>query len=484
MIFVALTQLSCVVPSQTEIGATGGGRVKGCGTLDKMPFQEAWYGMYFKEDKVGYSHFKIQPDGKNFNVISDSVMRLTALKKTNEITMKEKVTVKPDLTLISFESNVHMNGKDLHMVGKAEGKKFVVDMEVEGEKLTREYPLEERIFHSSAISLMPALRGLRDGDKYSFGVFNAERQGLEKIEQEVATVRGDPGPNGAIWKVKNQYGKSTVVSWLDKRGLTVLEKGLDGALLTVLEDETAARRFLEKKTSGKDLIMDVSLIKIAKPIPNPGKLRHLRLKIKGIAPSFIAEDHRQRVTALGKTGQEGFEVNVQVEDIPRQKKGSESFSDDDLAATEVIQSGHAEITAQAAKIVSPSDSPEQKVKKLVKWTAENIKSQMKDSFTALSVLRSKEGECQSHASLYTAMARSQKVPTRIVMGLVYSENLGFLYHAWAESFVDGWISVDPTFNQTPSDATHVKIASSDDSEQKTAILKMVGKVNLEVLEYK
>ncbi len=105
--------------------------VHGCDTLDKMPFREAWYGMYFKEDKVGYSHFKIEPDGKNFNILSDSVMRLTALKKTNEITMKERVVVKPDLSLISFDSKVHMHDKDLHMVGKAEGNKFLVDIELE-----------------------------------------------------------------------------------------------------------------------------------------------------------------------------------------------------------------------------------------------------------------------------------------------------------------------------------------------------------------
>ncbi|MBI5248799.1 MAG: hypothetical protein HY912_04835, partial [Desulfomonile tiedjei] len=186
LLLAAATQFSCVVRSLPDAGGEPASPVKGCATLDKMPFREAWYGMYFKDDKVGYSHFKIEPNGKNFNIISDSVMRLTALKKTNEIKMKEKVAVQPDLTLISFESNVHMNNKDLHMVGKADGKKFIVDIEVEGEKLTREYPLEGKIFHSSAISLMPVLRGLRDGEKHSFGVFNAERQGLEKIEQEIS----------------------------------------------------------------------------------------------------------------------------------------------------------------------------------------------------------------------------------------------------------------------------------------------------------
>ncbi len=433
LIFLAMTQSACMIRSLSETDGEPASPVKGCSTLEKIPFREAWYGMYFKDDKVGYSHFKIEPDGRNFNILSDSVMRLTALKKTNEIHMKEKVTVQPDLTLISFESNVRMNDKDLHMVGKAEGKKFVVNLNVEGEKSTQEYPLEGKLFHSSAISLMPIMRGLRDGEKHSFGVFNAERQGLETIEQEIATVKGDPGPNGAIWKVKNHYSKSVVLSWLDKKGLTVLEKTLDGALITVLEDEQAARKFLEKKTAGRDLITDVSLIKVAEPLPNPEKLRYLRVKMKGIDPSFIAEDNRQRVTIPSNFGQDEFQIAVQVENpLNRRETPWDKSSDEYLGPTITIQSDHSEIISKAAKIASPSDPDITKIDKLVKWTAKNIRNEMKDSFTALSVLRSGEGECQSHANLYTAMARSLKVPTRVVMGLVYTEK-GFLYHAWAES---------------------------------------------------
>lgn len=486
-VFAAASLSSCLVRSLTETGGEQTSAVQGCDTLDKMPFREAWYGMYFKEDKVGYSHFKIEPDGKNFSILSDSVMRLTMSKKTNEVTMNEKVVVKPDLTLISFDSKVHMYDKDLHMVGKTESNKFLVDIELEGEKLDhKEYPLDEKLFHSSAISLMPVLRGLRDGEKYSFGVFDAAQQGLKRIEQEIATVKGEPGPHGAVWRVKNLYGKTPVFSWLDKKGLTVLEKARDGALITVLEDEAAAKQFLEKKTSARDLITDVSLIKVAESLPNPGKLRYLRVRVKGIDPSLIAEDHRQRVSIPEKSGQSEFEVTVQVEDTtrPRRKDRLDPTTSEDLASTAVIPSKHKEIVSQAEKIALPSDSAEKKVNKLVKWTAENIENNMKDSFTALTVLRSKEGECQSHANLYTALARALEVPTRVVTGLVYTENVGFLYHAWAESYVNGWLAVDPTLKQVPSDATHIKIASADESDETGSVLKMVGNVKLDVLDYK
>ncbi len=471
--------------------------LKGYGTLDKLPFREAWYGMYFKEDKIGYSHYKIEPAGADFVITSDSLMRLTAMKKTNEVTMKEKVKVRPDLTLIDFESSVRMNDKDLKMTGKSAGDRLTLDIIVDGEKVNQEFPVEGKLYHSSAISLMPALKGLQEGQTLSFNVFNAEKQGMEPVEQYISMVQGDPGPNGAVWKVKNTYGRSPVHSWLDRKGLTVLEKALEGALITMLEDQTTAERFLTQKTAGKDLILDFSMIKIEKPIPNAEKTKLLKVKIDGIEAALIAEDHRQSVTvpAEGK-GKSAFEVKVETEDLaafkqpdpnpahPRGKEGTSRPPEEHLRPSVSIQSNHPEITAQAQRIVSRHDTDLVKVTKLVRWTAENIKNSMRDSFTALEVLRSGEGECQSHTALYTALARSLKIPTRQVTGMVYASQGGFLYHAWAESYVNGWLAVDPTLKQVPADATHIKIASDDSNDEAGSLLKMVGKVKMDVLEYK
>ncbi|AFM24298.1 transglutaminase-like domain-containing protein [Desulfomonile tiedjei] len=483
----ALMISSCMVNSPSDVPGDKTLLVQGCKSLDKIPFKEAWYGTYFKEDRIGYSHFKIEPDGKNFIIHSDSVTRLTALKKTNEIVLNEKVRVMPDLALLSIDSKVRINGKDMHMIGKLEGKEFRVDIEVDGEKHSRAYKVEGKIHHSSAISLMPIIRGLRDGEKYSFGIFNAEGQELETVQQEINTVPGDPGPNGAVWKIKNHCGRGLVLSWLNNKGLTVLEKGVDGSLITVLEDESSARKFLEKKTSGKDLILDVSRIKVAKTIPHAGKLRYLKAGISGIDSNLLARDHRQDIIVPDSdTGRSGFEITVHVEpDRTRDKRhAADSFSPDDLNPTMVIQSDHPEIVSQAREIVERSDTQYEKIRKLVKWTAENIESKMQDSFTAIAVLRSREGECQAHANLYAALARSLHIPTRIATGIVYSEDVGFLYHAWAESFVDGWLAVDPTLNQVPADPTHIKIASRNHSESAQAILKMVGNLKLDVLDYR
>lgn len=495
VIFLCISSSFCVFRLNNEDSASIK-NLEGYGQLGKFAFKEAWYGIYFQEDKVGYSHFRIEPSGDNFIIKSDSVMRLTALKKTNEIKMEEQVLVKPDLTLISFESTVVMNGKNLEVKGKNENGKLLVSMTASGETMDRSYEVDGPLYHSSAISLMPALKGLSEEALNSFVVFNPEKQSMETVEQLITKVSGSPGPNDAVWKARNKFGAIVVNSWFNRKGLTVLEKALDGSLITVLEDESLAREFLDKKAQQKDLILDLSLVKSPRPIIKPEATRSLSAVLNGVDPSVFPEDHRQKVTTSGKEIAAGcFKLDISIEkplDSKRHKnalaESSPSIRQDfdhskDLASTLSIQSDNPKIIKQANSIVSPQDPDFQRVVKLVNWTSDNIKKSMRDSFTALEVLQTMEGECQSHTGLYTALARSLKIPTRIVTGLVYSDGLGFLYHAWAESYIDGWLSVDPTLKQVPSDATHIKIVKNDDNSFSDAVLKMVGKLKIESIEY-
>lgn len=487
--FLAMPQTSCMLHS---LKGNDPGQIvpaQGYETLDKFPFKEAWYGMYFQEDKIGYSHFKIEPSGSNFTIHSDSTMRLKTMKQINEIVMKETVTVRPDLTMVAFESRLRKNDKNLKITGRAEKDRLVVTMTTGGEVLNQEHHIDDKVYYSSAKSFVPALKGLRDGRTYSFVVFDAYLQGMQKVDQQVSSVKGNPGPHDAVWKVKNSVGRTLVNSWLDRKGLTVLEKGADGSVVTVLEDESTAKKFLQAKTAGKDLITDVSFIPITPRLPDPERLRSLKVRMQGIDPSLIAQDWRQKVLPVsGKNSPEAFEVVVRAEDLALFKGAKpealpDSSLKEHLSSTLSIPSDHKEIVAQSRKIVGEGDPPLDKVSKLVRWTAENIENKVQDSLTALGVLRSRQGECESHANLYTAMARAQRIPTRVATGLVYTNQGGFLYHAWAESYVNGWLAVDPTLKQIPADATHIKIAAGTAGDEANSVLKMVGKLKMEVLEY-
>ena len=148
-----------------------------------------------------------------------------------------------------------------------------------------------------------------------------------------------------------------------------------------------------------------------------------------------------------------------------------------------MQSWDLPLRRTAQRIVSGAASTDEQIARIVRWMDANIEKAPVDVFSALDVLEQRKAECQGQAYLYTALARAAGIPTRIVNGLVYSEQFnGFLYHSWAESVVDGrWMAVDPTFGQVTADATHIKLLEGETLADLVPIMDVVGKVKIRVL---
>ena len=81
---------------------------------------------------------------------------------------------------------------------------------------------------------------------------------------------------------------------------------------------------------------------------------------------------------------------------------------------------------------------------------------------------------------------SRSAPTALAVGLV-SLRGAFYYHAWAEVWLaEGrgrglWLPVDPTFNEFPADATHLRLARGG-LDQQTAIVPLIGHLKMTILD--
>ena len=64
-------------------------------------------------------------------------------------------------------------------------------------------------------------------------------------------------------------------------------------------------------------------------------------------------------------------------------------------------------------------------------------------------------------------------------GLIFL-NDRFYYHAWAEVYLNDWIAVDPTFDQYPADAAHIRVAPGGLARQ-IELVPLIGRLKLEVL---
>jgi transglutaminase-like putative cysteine protease len=92
------------------------------------------------------------------------------------------------------------------------------------------------------------------------------------------------------------------------------------------------------------------------------------------------------------------------------------------------------------------------------------------------------------------MARSIGMPARIAVGLVFMHG-AFYYHAWPEVYIADpstslgagknggglWLPVDPTLNQYPADATHLRLTRGGLDKQ-AVVLPLIGRLKLTVLD--
>jgi len=122
-------------------------------------------------------------------------------------------------------------------------------------------------------------------------------------------------------------------------------------------------------------------------------------------------------------------------------------------------------------------------KKISKWVHDNIKKTPTLSIpSSLDVLNTREGDCNEHTVLFTALARSIGIPVKMIAGLVYLEG-AFFYHAWPKVYVGEWINMDPTLGQDIADATHIPLVEGGVKEQ-LQLIKIIGNLKIKVVEYK
>ena len=106
----------------------------------------------------------------------------------------------------------------------------------------------------------------------------------------------------------------------------------------------------------------------------------------------------------------------------------------------------------------------------------------KPAGSVLTALARGEGECTDYADLFTTLARAAGFPARNVYGLAYKDGTtpAFMFHAWNEVYRAGeWQAVDPTWNQTKVDATHIPL--TDAQAARMMLANNTGQISFHVL---
>jgi transglutaminase-like putative cysteine protease len=153
-----------------------------------------------------------------------------------------------------------------------------------------------------------------------------------------------------------------------------------------------------------------------------------------------------------------------------------------LSRAELLPVGHPRLESLVGEILGAERDALTAARRLAQWVFEYLEKTPSIGIPeAIAVLDAGRGDCNEHAALFTALARTAGLPAQLVAGLVYVDGR-FVYHAWSEvRGASGWLPVDPALGQVPADATHIALVYGDLSAQ-AALIPIVGRLRLEVVE--
>jgi len=448
--------------------------------LTDLHWHEYWTGLMIKGDKVGFTHTVVGPipdQPGRYLIRSEASLLIQVLGFGKRIQMHADDVVNDDLTLVRFDYDYNIDGNALQISGTQDAGSLRTTIRNAGRSAEQVLPAKSAIYPASAIDLYPVVTGIKLGAQYRYQAYSGETQSLLDVRQSVEGYESSDLFVGNAFKVRTSVAGHDQTTWIDESGKPLLELALGGVMMSALEGESEAKRYLALAALNKrETLIDFSLVKPDRPIPDPRRTTRLRIGIAGVNAPPVASA-AQRCEAAGSSWV--CEISAGVDAAPPATPQPEDY----LKSSATVTSDAPAIRDLAHRIAGTSSGQSEQIGQLIAWIQSNIKRVPVDSFSALDVLQTRQAECQGHAYLYAALARSLGIPTRVVNGLVYSEQLqGFLYHSWSVSLVSGrWQAVDPTFGQTQADATHIDVAEGEHMADVLPLIEWVGKVRIRVL---
>lgn len=436
--------------------------------------REEYQAIYFHDKKIGYvaTTFEPRDDGRiALDQQARMVLNVAGGRQPIDLHLKAVITVDSRLQdfTFSFRSPFYRMQAD----GRSSGSSVRLTLTTNGTTSRERINLPAPPMLSTSRRDYLLKRGIKVGEKVRIPWFDplsltAKDSVIEYRGRDKVLIHG---------RVQNLHHFIEIVagarisSWLDDRG-------------DVLKEESPAGFVFLKEPKFKALAASDEI---------PELLAAVAAGVKGVMPSLNGLSQIRYRLHFPDDG--GFALNsgrqryadgiltVNRESLPSTPAASPAGATDpaDLAATRMVQTGHPKLTELAGRITSGKTSRVEMVRAIAAWVHDNLeKRPVLGLPDALTVLASRMGDCNEHAVLFAALARTAGIPCRIAAGVMYL-NDAFYYHAWNEVCIDGrWITVDTTINQLPADLGHIKFVEGEFRDQ-MRIGALIGQLVIEPL---
>ncbi len=461
---------------------------------------------------IGYASSTVDTTADGITVADLLVLDIEALGKVQRTQLSTDIRLTRDLRLRSFEGMLEVPGAPFRVTGTVSGD-TVLTVSVEAgtpqPSVTR-VPLTRPIVLSTLLPLQLAFgHQLAPGKTYAVTLFDPmsmeERDVAVHVLAESTLIVPDsakwdtaggrwvPARQDTLraWKIAEEFGGISTESWIDRQGRIVSTVSPIGFRMERMAFELAVENW-RRSTGGARLaagsggtdIINVTAIKADVPL-KPENLSLLRVRIGNVLlGGFDLTGGRQTLAGdtltVTREALVGPGPGVPPARYPAHLPIADTALAGELASEPLVQANDPRIQAQARQIVGRERHAGAVAELLTHWVYGNLKKEITISVpSAVQVLEDRRGDCNEHTVLYVALARSLGLPARTAAGLVYLRG-HFYYHAWPEVWLGQWVAADPTFDQFPADASHLRFVIGGLARQ-VELLRLIGRVTLTVV---
>ena len=440
---------------------------------------EEWMEVFVKGRKVGYTVTRVKKIRKGFEVREEIFLTVTLMGSSKEILSLTRAQVDERFFLNSFDFSLSSGLIEFKISGKIAGNTLYLSMGEKGKEETQLIRLPSKPMISAGMTQYLKSCTLKIGESFTFPVFDpvtmtTNPTSIKVAAKEVITL---DGKSYEAFRLEMNFLGRPLIFWLDEKGTSLKETGFMGFTLV---RSTPAKAKLGLDRSKSIDFCELSAIKIEKELKNPRELSYLKVQLSQVPSSLPIDGSRQSLS--------GKILAVEKERPPFKASYTIPYRGRDgnllqyLRPEILIQSEDKEIITVAKKIVEGIEDPFTAAEMVLGWVFENLEKKPVVSIPdAKEVLKNREGDCNEHATILTALLRAAGIPSRAVVGLVYQDGR-FYYHAWNEAYINKWISMDATLKQIPVDATHIKLIDGG-IEKQIEIVRMIGTLKFSILDY-
>ena len=436
--------------------------------------EESFVGVYFQNRRIGYVKSRLQPqDNKGFRLRQDALLRLNILGEEHPVRMQVVAELSPTALLQAFTFSLSSPFYHMAAQGMVQGTEIIFTLDTGKGKVTDRVKLANQPYLPTSQRSYLLSQGLNPGDRIKIPYFDPfslaghdtvlTYQGREKVLIS--------GRVHNLHRFVEAFAGIRINSWLDDSGRVIKEESPAGFVFLA-----------EPEFKATDLPGDVPEILSAMAVSLSGTMpadlatrRELRYRLDIPAEAELDIDGGRQRFAAGI-------LTVHRESLPPQDSGTNCpDAQKFLTSSPHIQKDDPAIVALAQAISAEETTWLGRTRALAAWVYGNLEKRPVVGIPdAATVLGAKAGDCNEHAVLFAALARSIGIPAKIVAGVTFSNN-AFYYHAWNEVCLgDDWLSLDTTLNQLPADLTHLRMVEGETREM-IRIGALLGRLRITAL---